>query len=91
MLTVRLLGSMSRGFAVTVPRVTQPGTDGAPLNDCNTTEGSGRGADLCPHVQLRHLIPLMDTFNHDNSAKSSVRFAGNGTSAGEFILTTHDD
>jgi hypothetical protein len=55
-----------------------------------SNSGSAR-SDIGARVPLRHLIPLMDTFNHDDSATSSVHYATDGTRPGEFVLTTHDN
>ena len=57
---------MSRGFGVSVPP--------PPPSQCDTEPASGR----C-HVAgggsavLRHMIPLMDAFNHDSATESSAR------------------
>lgn len=67
---------MSRGFAISVPPSAQV---------------SSARADISAREPLRHLIPLMDTFNHDDSASSSVHYAIAGSGKSEFVLTTHDD
>lgn len=54
--------------------------------------GNGKTCDAVGRrAPVRHLIPLMDTFNHDNSARSSVQFVDDETGSGEFVLTTHND
>lgn len=90
---------MSRGFAVHMPRLQQstaPTTASVPATVAGQSSESPRRRSTCyntsARVPLRHLIPLMDTFNHDNSARSSVQFVGDDeTSSGEFVLTTHND
>ena len=64
---------MSRGFGVSVP----------PQSD--TAGGESCSGDI---VVLRHMIPLMDAFNHDANAENSVRFE---PESDDFVLTTLND